>query len=195
MKKILFFIAVAVIAVGCKSTKQVATYAEDEVEVTVRCAEFKTDQTGIRASASAISPNMQNAKDKAVAAARRELATNISGLINRVQETFTTSYDKDEMADYAARTKDLARIVASQKISGSYVVCDKMTKKADPQTGKVVYTSYVAVEIGNEDLFDAIVKQAQAAIADDDKLRTDFEYELYKKTFEEELEKLSNSIR
>lgn len=193
MKKVLFLIAVAVIAVGCKSTKQVASYPEDEVEVTVRCAEFKTDQTGVRASASAISPNMQNAKDKAVAAARRELATSISGLINRVQETFTTSYDKDEIADYAARTKDLARIVVSQKISGSYIVCDKMTKKVDPQTGKPLYTAYVAVEIGNEDLFDAIVKQAQAAISDDDKLRTDFEYELYKDTYNEELKKLAGN--
>ena len=104
MKKILFLLVIAMVAVGCK-TKQVMSTA-NEVEVLVPCAEFKTDKTAMRATATAVSPNLQNAKDKAIAAARRELATMLGASVQRVLEAFASSYDMDEAASFAGHTKD-----------------------------------------------------------------------------------------
>ena len=63
MKKILFLMVIAVAAIGCK-TKQ-AVSATSEVEVVKLCADYKTDKTALRATANAVSPNMQNATDNA----------------------------------------------------------------------------------------------------------------------------------
>ena len=86
MKKILFLMVIAVAAIGCKAKQAVS--ATSEVEVVKLCADYKTDKTALRATANAVSPNMQNATDKAVAIARRELATSMGATIQRVLERF-----------------------------------------------------------------------------------------------------------
>lgn len=187
MKKVVLFAlaAVALMATGC--SKKVVTPAQGEVEVTVPCSEFKTDKQAIRSSASAVSPNMQNAKDKALAAARRELATSVSTSINRVVETFSSSYDQEAAASFEARTKDLAQQVTSQTINGSVVECDKITKTVN-KDGSVVYRSYVAVALGNNKIMDIVEKQFKTNVSEEEKLHTDFEYEQFKDTYYKALE-------
>lgn len=187
MKKILFLVAIAVVATGCK-TKQVMS-TTNEVEVAVPCAEYKTDKTAMRATASAVSPNIQNAKDKAVAAARRELATMLSASVQRVLESFSSSYDTDDAASFASRTKDLSRQVTDQTIVGSFILCDKVTKSTS-RDGKVTYHAYVALELGTEEILKNVQTQLEKAVSQDDKLRTDFEYEKFKEVFYEEMAKL-----
>lgn len=187
MKKILFLVAIAVVATGCK-TKQVMS-TTNEVEVVVPCAEYKTDKTAMRATASAVSPNIQNAKDKAVAAARRELATMLSASVQRVLESFSSSYDTDDAASFASRTKDLSRQVTDQTVVGSFILCDKVTKSTS-RDGKVTYHAYVALELGTEEILKNVQTQLEKAVSQDDKLRTDFEYEKFKEVFYEEMAKL-----
>jgi hypothetical protein len=185
MKKILFLVVIAIVTLGCK-TKQVMS-TSGEVEVVKLCADYKSDKTAMRATANAISPNMQNATDKAVAIARRELATSMSATIQRVWERFETSYEKDTDADFLSRTKDMTRQASNELVTGSVIVCDKVTKSTDAN-GKTIYHAYVAVEIGNDEL----LKRLETAVSKDDKLRVDFEFENFKKTFYEEMEKLAN---
>ncbi len=187
MKKILFLIIVVAATVGCKSKQVLGT--SNEVEVVKYCAEYKTDKSAIRATANAVSPNMQNATDKAVAIARRELGSSVNVTIQRVLERFESSYEKNEAADFASRTKDLSRQVTDQMIVGSYIVCDKITKTTD-QDGKVMYRAYVALEIDNGEIFKNLEKHLETVISQDDKLRTDFEYEKFKEVFYEEMAKL-----
>ena len=187
MKKILFLVAIAVAVVGCKAKQAVS--ATGEVEVVKLCADYKTDKTAMRATANAVSPNMQNATDKAVAIARRELATSMGATIQRVLERFESSYEKGEAADFASRTKDLSRQVSDQLIVGIVIACDKVTKSTGAD-GKTMYRAYVAVEIDNNEVLENLKKQLENAISQDEKLRTDFEYEQFKQTFYEELEKL-----
>ena len=187
MKKILFLLVIAMVAVGCK-TKQVMSTA-NEVEVLVPCAEFKTDKTAMRATATAASPNMQNAKDKAIAAARRELATMLGASVQRVLESFASSYDMDEAASFAGHTQDLSRQVTDQTVVGSFVLCDKVTKSTS-RDGKVTYHAYVAIELGSEEILKNVQAQLEKSISLDEKLMTNFEYETFKKVFYEEMEKL-----
>lgn len=188
MKKVvlLALATVALLATGCKS-KKVVTPNQGEVEVTVLCSEFKTDKSAIRSSASAVSPNMQNAKDKALAAARRELATSVSTTLNRVVETFSSSYDQEAAASFEARTKDLAQQVTSQTINGSIVECDKITKTVN-KDGSVVYRSYVAVALGSDKIMDIVERQFKTNVTEEEKLHTDFEYEQFKDTYYKALE-------
>lgn len=188
MKKVVFLIAAATLFVGCKS-KQAITPVASEVEVNVPCSEYKTDKDNLRAVGSAISPNMQNAKDKALAAARRELATSMAASVQRVLEVFASSYDTESAASFNGRTKDLSRQVTNQMVVGNYVVCDKITKTTNPANGSVMYNAYVALEVGNDDLFKSLEKQVKTVVSDDSKLRTDFEYEKFKETFYEEMKK------
>ena len=187
MKKVLFLMAAVLVMASCGSKKPAV---KGEVEVNVPCSEFKTDKNTLRANGNAISPNMQNATDKALAAARREMATSIEASIQRVLETFSSSYDLDNQADFRARTKDLARNVVNQKLQGSVPVCDKVTKSTDKE-GNVMYHGYVAIELTTNELMESLLNNTKKAISDSEKLRTDFEYEQFKKTFEEEMSKLA----
>lgn len=186
MKKIviLSLAAVALLAASCKPK---ANAVKGEVEVTVLCSEFKTDKQAIRATGNAVSPNMQNAKDKALAAARRELATSISTSINRVLESFSTSYDEENAASFQARTKDLTQQVTTQTINGSYVECDKITKTVN-KDGSVVYRSYVAVSLGNDKIMEIVERQFKTNVTEEERARTDFEYEKFKETYYKALE-------
>lgn len=188
MKKVLVVMAAALVMISCGGKKVAPT--KGEVEVNVPCKEFKTDKNTLRANGNAISPNMQNATDKALAAARREMATSIEASIQRVLETFSSSYDLDNQADFRARTKDLARNVVNQKLQGSVPVCDKVTKSTDKE-GNVMYHGYVAIELTTNELMESLLNNTKKAISDSEKLRTDFEYEQFKKTFEEEMSKLA----
>ncbi len=188
MKKVvlLTLATVALLATGCKSKKAI-TPVKGEQEVTVLCSEYKTDKTAIRATATAVSPNMQNAKDKALAAARRELATSVSTHLNRVVETFSSSYDQAEAASFEARTKDLAQQVTSQTINGSFVECDRTTTTTN-KDGSIVYHAYVAIALGNDNIMEIVERQFKTNVTEEEKLHTDFEYEQFKETYYKALE-------
>lgn len=190
MKKVLLVMAAALVMIGCGNKKVAPT--KGEVEVLVPCKEFKTDKNTLRANGNAISPNMQNATDKAMQAARRELATSIEATVQRVLEDFSSSYDLDNQADFRARTKDLTRTVVNQKLQGSVAVCDKVTRTTE-KDGSVMYHAYVAVELTSNELMESLLNNTKKAISDSEKLRTDFEYEQFKKTFEAEMEKLAGA--
>lgn len=187
MKKVclLALAAVALLATSCGN--KVVTPVPHEEEVTVLCSEFKSDKTAIRSTATATSPNLQNAKDKALAAARRELATSVNTHINRVLETFSSSYDKEAAASFEARTKDMAQQVTTQSLSGSIVECDKVTRTIDKE-GTIIYRAYVAVSLGNENIMNVVEKQFKSSVTEEEKLHTDFEYEQFKDTYYKALE-------
>lgn len=187
MKKVLFVLAAAMVMVGCGNKKVAPT--KGEVEVVVPCKEFKSDKHTLRANGNAISPNMQNATDKAVAAARRELATSIDATIKRVVDQYASSYDLNDAADFRSKMQDITRTVVSQQLTGSVVVCDKVTRSND-KDGNIMYHAYVAVELSTSEILEGINDAAKNKVSDEEKLRTDFEYEKFKQTFEAEMAKL-----
>ena len=74
----------------------------------------------------------------------------------------------------------LTRTVVEQELSGTRVICEKTMKTPD---GK--YKVYVSLELAGEEIMNAMANR----IKNDDKLRIDFEYEKFKKVFEEEMSK------
>ncbi len=187
MKRVLMILAAALVVLSCGVTE---VSAKKEKKVKVPCHELTNKKT-LRANGNAVSPNMQNATDKAIAAARKELATSIEATVQRVLEDFASSYDVNEQADFRSRTKDLARTVVNQKLQGSIVSCSEM--RSVKEKGKVTYHAYVTVELTTNELMENLLNNTKKAISDSEKLRTDFEYEQFKKTFDAEMEKLAAS--
>ncbi len=186
MKRTLWILAAVLVMLSC-GTAEVS--ARKEKKVKMPCHELTNKKT-LRANGNAISPQMQNATDKAIAAARKELATSIEATVQRVLEDFSSSYDLNEQADFRSRTKDLARTVVNQKLQGSVVACHEMRQKKE-KGGKITYHAYVTVELTSNELMENLLANTKKAISDSEKLRTDFEYEQFKKTFEAEMDKLA----
>ena len=72
------------------------------------------------------------------------------------------------------------RTVVNQRLTGSHVICEKYRKNANG-----TFTCYVCVELASEDVLAAL----NSSISDDSKLRIDYDYEKFKKIFEEEMSK------
>ena len=100
--------------------------------------------------------------------------------MKRVTDNYASSYQLGEQEEARSRFQDLARVVVNEKLAGTRVICEKTMK-----TPEGAYKVYTAVELAGEE----IAKSMQNRIQDDEKLRTDFEYEKFKKVFDEEMEK------
>lgn len=185
MKKIYYALEIILMfaAIGCGSQKKMEK-PQGDIEVVVPCSgpEYMTDKQFFRASAMGLSTDMMVAKKKALAEARAELATAVNATIKRVTDNYASSYQMGEEEESKSRFQDLARTVVNELLSGTRVICEKTMKSPD---GK--YKVYTAIELAGND----VAKSMEGPIKNDDKLRTDFEYEKFKKVLDEEMEKIA----
>lgn len=119
-------------------------------------------------------------KKKAMTEARAEIATAINAKVKSVTDSYVSSYQQGENDESKSRYQSLTRTVVEQELSGTRVICEKTMKTPD---GK--YKVYVSLELAGEEIMNAMANR----IKNDDKLRIDFEYEKFKKVFEEEMSK------
>ena len=182
MKRVIFILAASLLATACGGVKEIVQQQQQDTEVLVPCSgsEYQSDNEYFRANAMGLSTDMSIAKKKALSDARAELATQVSATIQRVIDDYTSSYQSGENDEAKRRYQDMARTVVNEKVSGSRIICEKTMKTPDAK-----YKVYVAVQFSAEEVLKAVSNR----LANDEKLRTDFEYEKFKKTFNEEMEK------
>lgn len=183
MKKLSFYLmAMLGIAMmsSCGSSKS-ATQGDVEVNVPCSGVEFQTDKEYFRANAMGLSTNMNIAKQKAMTEARASLAAAINAKVRTVTDNYTSSYQQGETDESKNRFQSLTRTVVDQELSGTRVICEKTMK--DPKGN---YKVYVALELAGNEIMEAMANR----VKNDDKLRIDFEYEKFKKVFEEEMNKV-----
>lgn len=186
MKKINYYM-VAVLSLtlaSCGSPKQAVApqpVAQD-VAIEIPCAgpEFMTNKEYFRASGMGLSTDMTIAKKKALSTVRTEIATSISAKVKAVTDDYLSSYQQGENDESKRRFQELSRTVVDQQLSGTRIICEKTMKTPD---GK--YKVYIAMELAGKEIMDAMATR----IKNDDKLKIDFEYEKFKKVFEEEMAK------
>ena len=186
MKKVSMILLGTALLMGlasCGSKQNVVNKNGGEVEIELPCTgpEYRTDATHFRATATDVSTNRQVARDKALTAARAELATEINTTMERVTDRYNSSYNVGEDDETRGKFQDMTRQLVKQTLSGSVVTCEKLTQDAQGR-----YHSYVCVELKGEDF----ANKLQNGISKDDKLRTDYEYEKFKKVFDEEMAKM-----
>lgn len=182
MKKIYYVLGLCVLFMcGCGGQKQmVQQKPQEDTEVIVPCSgpEYMPDGEHFRASAMGISNSQEIASQKAMTSARAKLASAIQTTVKTVTDNYTSSYEVGQQEEAKGRFQSITREVVNQTLNGVKVICQKMMKSPDGQ-----YKSYVAIELGGID----VVKALNNKISNDDKLRVDFEYEKFKKVFDEEM--------
>ncbi|MCG8473997.1 MAG: hypothetical protein MI784_00720 [Cytophagales bacterium] len=181
------FLTAGVLFNSCKSSKKVAANQPDEVEITVHCSgvEYTSTDKFIRANSMAESADMTLSKKKARNNTLQELSSKIETTVKAVIDNYEKSVETASGEEIQKRYEALTREVVNQKISGYKTICEKVTR-----TRKGSFRTYLAFEISLDALVEPLVNKLNA----DEKLRVDYEYEKFKKTFEDELKKEANNF-
>lgn len=181
---ILLVLVTAFSVTSCKSKKKKEVAAPTgEVLVNEYCTgpEFFSDKKTFRANAVSESMDQQTAKNKSMIEAKQKLASFINTTIKSTIDNYVKDNEHNKKEDLEKKYEGLTREVVNQKLSGIKVICDKLTKTPEGN-----YKSYVAIELGADELVQAINDR----LTKDESLKVDYDYEKFKKTFEEEMSKM-----
>ena len=173
---------------GCKSSKTAtsASKVPDEQEVVRLCygPEYQSNKEKFRVSATGESMDQMMSEKKAVTEARSKLAAQIETLVKTVTDNYGKSGELNKKEELMKRYETLSREVVNQKLTGTIEICNKQTKTKDGN-----YKTYVAIELaGNE-----VLAGLNNKLSNDEMLKVDYNYEKFKKTFEEEMNKMGNN--
>lgn len=180
MKKITLLLGVALMTLvmaSCGSQKQVASNLPcPECQPTTEVFRYLGQHvaTGDR--------QIQQARSMAANAARAELATQVTATVKRVVDNYTSEYISGADSDFNQRVQDLARTVVNQLLVGTQIICEGTMPGST--AGNTI--CFACVELTGKSVLDGIANK----IGNDEKLRTDFEYEKFKKVLEEEMSKM-----
>ncbi len=176
----LLIVAVAAMLIaGCK-TKQKAPDGEKEVVVPCSGADFFTNNKVFRANSIGESMDQVTSKKKALTNARNELAQSIQTTVKTVTDNYTNSRAMNRKEELEQKFEQLNREVVDQTLQGIRTICEKLV-----QTKEGNYKTYIAIELSADDL----VKQYNQRLSTDDRLKIDYDYEKFKETFNQEMEK------
>lgn len=175
-------VAAAVIA-GCKSSKPTTGVTSTEKELNIYCSgpEYFTTKDFFRANAVGASSQIEIAKEKSLTIARGQLAASIETTVKSVTDNYLNSRSLNNKEEAESRFEQLNRQVVDQTLRGIKTLCEKQTQ--DTATGQFKY--YVAIELSAADL----VSKYNESLSKDDKLKIDYDYEKFKDTFNQEMEK------
>lgn len=180
-------LAVFIILSGCKSKEKVAKVEEQgETLIEVYCSgpEYFSNNEFFRANQVGESVDQATAKKKAQSNARAELASSIQTTVKAVVDNYVNSRELNNVEEAEERFESLSREVVNQKLTGVKTICEKTTKTS---TGN--YKTYIAIELAGDELMNALNER----LSKDDKLKIDYDYEQFKKTFEKEMDKFEKN--
>jgi hypothetical protein len=174
-------IAVVVIAVTSCGAPKAAVPDEKLVEMYCSGPQYLSDATALRFTAIGTSMDQMTSKKKAMSDARAGLAAQIETTVKSVIDNYVKSSTHNNKEDLSNRYEGLSREVVSQTLIGTRTVCEQMTKTKDGN-----YKTYICVELGGPEILTSINNR----FSRDEFLKVDYDYEKFKKTFEEEMSKL-----
>ena len=171
---------------GCKSKEKVAKPEKGETLVTSYCAgekSFMSDKDFFRSSAVGESMDQSVSKKKAMSNAKAELSGLIQTTMKGVTDNYVKSSGFNNVEGLEVKFEGNTREVINQNLSNVKVVCEKQTKTAEGN-----YKTYICLEVSATD----IVKGVGSKLSADKELKIDYDYEKFKKTFDEEMKKMEN---
>jgi hypothetical protein len=176
----------ALVSVSCKKNKEVQA-PEGEVLITEYCAgpEYFSNNEYFRSNGLGESMDQATAKKKALSNARADLASAINTTIKGTIDNYVNSREFNNREEVEERFEGLTREVINQELQGTKTICQKAVKV----TSSGNYKYYVALELSGQDLLGAMNER----LGKDERLRIDYDYEKFKETFEEEMNKLEGN--
>ncbi|MEJ7644498.1 MAG: hypothetical protein WKF87_07870 [Chryseolinea sp.] len=177
---LMVILAGGLLMIGCKGKQKIP---KGESEVTVPCSgsDYFTTTKFFRANSIGESQDQVTSKKKALSNARAELAASIQTTVKAVTDNYTNSREMNNKEQVEERFEQLNREIVDQQLSGLKTICEKLVK-----TNQDTYKTYVAIELSAEDL----VTKYNERLSKDDRLKIDYDYEKFKETFNQEMEKL-----
>ena len=169
---------------GCKSSKSTSSKPPAGEEEVVRFCygkEYNSDKEHFRASAMGESMDQMMSEKKAMTEARSKLAAQIETTVKTVTDNYGKSTEVNKKEEMLGRYETITREVVKQKLDGTIEICNKQTKTKEGN-----YKTYVTIELGGNDVLAGL----NSRLSSDQVLKVDYNYEKFKKTFEEEMNKL-----
>ena len=177
--------AVSFMVTSCGTTKKVTSQDSGEKEVLTPCSgtEFQSNAKAFRYSAIGESMDQMTAKKKAMSEARAGLASAINTTVKAVTDNYVKSGNYNNKEELMKNYEGISREVVNQTLAGTIVICEKMmlTKAGN-------YKSYVCVELGSSEILQSLNNR----MSNNEQLKVDYNYEKFKKTFNEEMNKTGN---
>ena len=178
-------LVLALVISGCKSKEKAAsTKDQDETLIEVYCSgpDYQSNNEYFRSNQVGESVDQATAKKKAMSNARAELAAAIETQVKGVIDNYVNSREMNNLEEAEERFESLTREVINQKLNGVKTICEKTTK-----TSSGNYKTYIALELAGDELMNAMNER----LSQDDKLKIDYDYEQFKKTFDAEMDKMA----
>ncbi len=182
MKKYILALSFLPLLVACSGSKKAANQPipESEVEINIPCSgpDFFTNNKYFRANSIGESLDQVVSKKKALSNARADLAASVKVLIESVVDNYVKSSEMNNVEQVEERFEGLNREIIKEQLVGIKTICEKLTKTS---TGK--FKTYIAIELSAQKLVDKFHERMMK----DDLIKIDYDYEKFKKTFEEEM--------
>jgi len=102
-------------------------------------------------------------------------------LVKTVTDNYGKSTEVNKKEEMLGRYETLTREVVKQKLSGTIEICNKQTKTKEGN-----YKTYVTIELAGNDVLSGL----NSRLSSDQVLKVDYNYEKFKKTFEDEMNKM-----
>lgn len=148
MKRVVVYVAIlgcVCVLESCGSSKKIEKTPIDTY--VMPCSELKSGDGVIRAWALGSSDNEATARKKAQAMASAELAAILGKTVKSTTEDYTAALSEGLSSESKSFFSEKNKIVVSQTLKGSAIVCDRWTK--DENTGQ--YTNYIVMELRGEE--------------------------------------------
>jgi hypothetical protein len=154
-------------------------------ELKLPCADKgKSDKKFFRASSVGHSKDLATSREKALLMTKQRLATLINSTLKSVTERYVNEMEAGDGSEFSQTFENMTRDVVKQQISDVTITCEKTGQKDDGS-----YETYMAIEVDK----DVVLNGINAGISRDKKLETLYDKERFKKTYEEEMNKLGGN--
>lgn len=179
----IFLFAGVLMMSSCKSSKGITPKEAGEVLIQSYCTgdDFKSTAKSLRYSSVGESMDQMTAKKKAMSEAKAGLAGSINTLIKGVTDNYVKSGNFNNREELLQNYEGLNREVIDQSLNGTNVICEKTTKTKEGN-----YKTYICIELSGTEILQSINNKA----TNNEMIKVDYNYENFKKTFEEEMSKI-----
>ena len=187
LKSITVFAVSALLVVSCKSKEEVGATPKEQGEILIEqyCSgkDFFSDKKTFRANSIGESIDQMTSKKKARSNAQSELAKSINSTMQIVGDNYVSSTEFNNKEEVTESFNEMSRTIVNEELRGAIKICEKFTKTAE---GK--YKCYMAIELSA----DKLVSKYHERLSKDEKVKAQYNYEQFKKTFEEAMEQIAN---
>ena len=100
-----------------------------------------------------------------------------------VGDNYVSSTEFNNKEEVTESFNEMARTIVNEELRGAIKICEKFT-----QTSEGKYKCYMAIELSA----DKLVAKYHERLSKDEKVKAQYNYEQFKKTFEDAMEQIAN---